>query len=54
MARVGDVAAGCVGVRMLAAGMAESSRMYIRPEFRRSGGGRLLLGFEKALPSPRI
>ncbi|MBS2549070.1 GNAT family N-acetyltransferase [Catenulispora sp. NL8] len=43
VARVRDAAAGCVGVRMLAAGLAELSRMYIRPEFRRSGGGRLLL-----------
>lgn len=36
--------AGCVGVRMPAADLGELSRMYIRPEFRRSGGGGLLLG----------
>lgn len=36
--------AGCVGVRMLAPDMAELSRMYIRPEFRRAGGGGRLLG----------
>ena len=44
VASVGEEPAGCVGVRMLAPEVAELSRMYIRPQFRRSGGGRLLLG----------
>lgn len=44
VARVDDEPAGCVGVRMLAPDLAELSRMYIRTQFRRAGGGRLLLG----------
>ena len=44
VARVDDEPAGCVGIRMPAPDLAELSRMYIRTEFRRAGGGRLLLG----------
>jgi GNAT superfamily N-acetyltransferase len=36
--------AGCVGLRMLAPDLAELSRMFVLSRFRRSGGGRLLLG----------
>lgn len=43
VANMNDRPAGCVGVRMLNPDLAELSRMYIRPEFRRSGGGRRLL-----------
>lgn len=39
-----DEPAGCVGIRMPAPDLAELSRMYVRPEFRRAGGGRRLLG----------
>lgn len=35
---------GCVGLRLPAPELAELSRMYIRPEFRRAGGGGRLLG----------
>ncbi len=44
VASVDGEPAGCVGIRMLAPDMAELSRMYVRPPFRRAGGGRLLLG----------
>lgn len=44
VASVDDRPAGCVGVRLLAPDLAELSRMYIRPEFRRAGGGGRLLG----------
>jgi len=44
VARFDDQPAGCVGLRMLAPELAELSRMYIRPEFRRAGGGKQLLG----------
>lgn len=36
-------AAGCVGLRLVSAGLAEISRLYIRPERRGTGGGAALL-----------
>jgi GNAT superfamily N-acetyltransferase len=44
VASMDDEPAGCVGIRMPAPDLAELSRMYVRPEFRRAGGGRRLLG----------
>jgi GNAT superfamily N-acetyltransferase len=44
VARYDGAPAGCAGLRMPAPDLAELSRMYIRPEFRRAGGGRRLLG----------
>lgn len=48
---VGDVAAGCVGVRRLGDGIAELKRMYVQPAFRGHGLGVGLL--ERALEAAR-
>lgn len=49
VARHGSEASGCVGFRMLDAGTAELTRMYVRPALRGRGcGGRLLTAVEEA------
>ncbi len=41
--RLGGVPSGCAGVRLIEEGVAELTRMFVRPEARRTGGGRALL-----------
>ncbi|MCO5967196.1 GNAT family N-acetyltransferase [Actinoallomurus soli] len=41
--RYDGVPSGCVGVRLIAPGVAELTRLYVLPAARRTGGGRALL-----------
>ncbi len=41
--RYDGVPSGCVGFRMIGPGVAELSRMFVRPAARRTGGGHALL-----------
>ena len=43
VARVDGVAAGCAGALLVGSEYAEIKRMYVRPTFRRSGVGKLIL-----------
>jgi ribosomal protein S18 acetylase RimI-like enzyme len=43
VARIQGEAAGCGGVQIFGAGYAELKRMYVRPQFRRLGVGKLML-----------
>ncbi len=43
IARLGDQAAGCLGLRPLSSNTAELKRMYVDPEFRGNGIGEALL-----------
>src|SRR6266446_9846913 len=41
--RDNDIPAGCGGIQLLGSAYGELKRMYVRPQFRGSGFGRLLL-----------
>lgn len=50
VARCGDTAAGCVGLRRTGVRVAELTRMFVWPEYRRHGGGaRLLAAIERSV-----
>lgn len=51
LAREGDAAAGCVGLRRLDAGTCEIKRLYVRPAYRGTGLGKRLA--EAALAAAR-
>jgi carbonic anhydrase len=51
LAEVEGQAVGCVGVRKLADGVCEMKRLYVKPELRGSGAGRLLV--ERSIAAAR-
>jgi ribosomal protein S18 acetylase RimI-like enzyme len=51
LARVTQQNAGCIGLRAMEGGVGEIKRLYVRPEFRRRGLGRMLI--QRALVEAR-